>query len=408
VSWLLDDRPLVAILVTRLRYLGDVAMATVVAEVLRRGDARVDLGFLCEEAHAPVLAGQPSLRRVHVLRTPRRSQDARARAHRADPRTIAVAPVLPEDCEPAGGAHVGLPHGGGRMVRELRTARYDLAVDLLFNPRSALLLRCSGTCARVGGRAGWRRRLYTHLAGPEALDADPQLRRLAPGGLGDHLSRLAPLRHGPTGLPFLEWYRQEYAVAPARPRIARPPLGLGAARQALDALGVEGEDGFVLLAPGATWPSKEWPVARWERLVRLLAEQQSLPIVLLSPPLRGELYASLGMAVPPGRGGLLAPLPLVDVLRVVGAASLLVSVDGGVMHAAVAMGRPTVALFGPSDPAIWFPYPGRREHRVLATAPACHPCGRHDCAEFICLPALEAAEVAATALVLLGDGGSGP
>ena len=407
MSWLLDDRPLRAILVTRLRYLGDVAMATVVPEVLRRGDAQLDLGFLCEEAHAPVLAGQPSLRRVHVLRTRRRSEDARARAASADPRTIAVAPILPEDCEPAGGAHVGLPHGGGGMVRELRTARYDLAVDLLFNPRSALLLRLGGAGARIGGRAGWRRRLYTHLAGPEALDADPALRRLAPGGLGDHLSRLAPLRHGPPGLPFLAWYRQEYAGGPARPRVARPPLGQGAARRALTALGVAGGGGYVLLAPGATWPAKEWPVARWERLIALLAERQGRPIVLLSPPLRAELYAPLAAAVPAGRGGLLPPLPLVEVLRAVGGATALVTVDGGIMHAAVAMGRPTVALFGPTDPAIWFPYPGRPDQRVLLTAPACHPCDRHDCGAFVCLPSLGGDEVAATALALLDGAGSG-
>ncbi len=406
MSWLLDDRPLRAILVTRLRYLGDVAMATVVAEALRRGDPQVDLGFLCEEAYAPVLAGQPSLRRVHVLRTRRRSADARARSVRADPRTLAVAPVLPDDCEPAGGAHLGLPHGGGGIMRELRTARYDLAVDLLFNPRSALLLRLSGAGARVGGPAGWRRRLYTHLAGPEALDGDPQLRRLAPGCLGDHLSRLAPLRHGPSGLPFLAWYRREYAAAPARPLVARPPLGGGAARRALDVLGVGGGNGFVLLAPGATWPSKEWPAARWAQLVGLLAARQARPIVLLSPPLRGELYAPLAREVPPGRGGLLPPLPLVEVLRTVAAADLVVSVDGGIMHAAVAMDRPTLALFGPTDPAIWFPYPGHGRQRVLGTAPACHPCDRHDCQEFVCLPDLAADAVAAAALSLLATAGS--
>ncbi|MHB8079719.1 MAG: glycosyltransferase family 9 protein, partial [Candidatus Krumholzibacteriia bacterium] len=241
----------------------------------------------------------------------------------------------------------------------------------------------------------------------EPRAADPSLRRRAPGGLGDNLSRLAPLRHGPTGLPFLAWYRQEYAAAPARPRVARPPLGWGAARRALEALGVAGGAGFVLLAPGATWPSKEWPVARWERLIRLLAERQPRPIVLLSPPLRGELYAPLGAAVPAGRGGLLPPLPLVEVLRAVGGAALLVSVDGGIMHAAVAMDQPTLALFGPTDPAIWFPYPGRPAQRVLLTAPACHPCGRHDCPEFICLPALAAEAVADAALALLDGSGSG-
>jgi len=58
------------------------------------------------------------------------------------------------------------------------------------------------------------------------------------------------------------------------------------------------------------------------------------------------------------------------------------------MHTAVAMSRPTVALFGPTLPEIWFPYERMGPFRVLCTRPDCHPCNVHDCNDFICLPAI--------------------
>jgi ADP-heptose:LPS heptosyltransferase len=75
----------------------------------------------------------------------------------------------------------------------------------------------------------------------------------------------------------------------------------------------------------------------------------------------------------------------------------LIAVDGGVMHAAVGLQVPTLALFGPTDPRLWFPYEDSGPFRVLATRPPCHPCDRHACDAFICLPDLAPATVVAAA-----------
>ena len=144
---------------------------------------------------------------------------------------------------------------------------------------------------------------------------------------------------------------------------------------------------YVLLAPGATWPSKEWPLGHWRRLAdALVADGRT--VVVLQPPGRPVVADALAPVLPGGRGGVLPTLALAEALQAVGAAAAVVSVDGGIMHAAVGMGRPTVALFGPTDPGLWFPYEGLGPFRVLATRPACHPCHRHTCDEFICLPDL--------------------
>lgn len=385
MSWSLDGRPLGAILVSRLRYLGDVAMSTVVLEALRRGDPGLRLGYLCEAAAAPLLAGDPRLQRLHVLA--RGARDAGAR------------PVTAGEGQSGAGQH-GNGQGGrsaAAVIADLRRARYDLSVDLFANPRSAVLLRLAGARWRIGGDRSWRRRLATHPVAALPAARDPEFRAAAPGGLGELLSRLLPLTHVPSGLPFRDWYLREYPRG-LPPRLHAAPSRRSAA--ALAALGVDAGRPYLLFAPGATWPAKAWPRPSWDGLRARLAGADPRPVVELAAP--GE--SMTGGPWPGGSpGGRLPPLGLTDALAVVAGAAAVVAVDGGIAHAAVAYGRPTLALFGPTDPAIWFPYESFGPYRVLCTRPACHPCDRHVCpdAEFVCLPGLSPGTVAA-ALAALG------
>jgi ADP-heptose:LPS heptosyltransferase len=382
VSWSLDGRPLGAILVSRLRFLGDVAMSTVVLEVLRRGDPDLRLGYLCEAPAAPLLAGDPRLDRLHVL------------ARGAGAAGAVSRPTAAGDGEGGGTA--------AATVAGLRRARYDLSVDLFANPRSATLLRLAGAPLRIGGDRGWRRRLATHPVGAPSPQQDPVFRAAAPGGLGELLGRLLPLAHGPSGLAFREWYLREY------PEGLPPRLHVAASEPACAALATVGVgDGrpYLLFAPAATWPAKAWPRAAWDDLRARLAGADPRPVVELAAPGDNREIGAWPDGAP---GGRLPPLGLAAALAVVAGADAVVAVDGGITHAAVACGRPTLALFGPTDPAIWFPYERFGPYRVLCTRPACHPCDRHVCppAEFICMPDLSPAVVAA-ALAGLGAPGAG-
>jgi ADP-heptose:LPS heptosyltransferase len=136
--------------------------------------------------------------------------------------------------------------------------------------------------------------------------------------------------------------------------------------------------------------------------VSLLSESLEYPMVVLAAPGREAAWGRLAAAIPAGKGGVLNPLPLEEAMAVTAASRALVTVDGGLMHTAVAMGVPTLALFGPTDPVIWFPYEAAGPYRVLATAPHCHPCGLHDCPDFICLPDLEPGVVLDSLVDLLG------
>ncbi len=384
MSWMLEGQHLESILITRLRYLGDVVMATVLLEVLRRGDPEVRLGFLAEKGHGQVLLGHPHLDNLHLLETRRRGSDAQARAaaHPAENKT-ALSPW--------------------EMISQLKNCQYDLAVDLFFNPRSAWLLRFSGITHRIAGTAGSRRFLYSHNVLPgQSPEKYQPLYKVAPGGLGEHLARLTPLVHKESGLPFLDWFEKEYSGRTLGPFL---PRNYWAAQEPGRLMGLESllENGPIILAPGATWPVKQWPLEHWKNLIQGLLERTNSSLLLVQPPGTDNPWSPLGDDIPASRGGLLPVIDLKQVLGVISQASLLVSADGGVMHTGVGLAVPTVALFGPTDPHLWFPYTEAGPFRVLTSKAHCAPCNLHQCDQFICMPDLLPEQVLNQCLAMLPE-----
>ena len=300
MSWRLAGRPLRRVLITRLRYLGDIVMSTVVVDALRRGDGGMEIGYLCEADHGAVLANHEDLTSIHLLDATRRGRDARARQSRTSGFPQANA--------------VGNTWATARM---LRAADYDLAVDLFFNPRSAWLLRLSGIPLRIGGTRSWRRRLYTHtVVDPPGIDSAPGFAAMAPGAMGAHLCRLAPLHHVESGLDFIPWLEREYAGRRMLPALSRTPL-TELAGEALRGTSLEITDPFLLLAPGATWPTKEWPIQRWRELVAILRETLELPLLILAPPGAEDRWFDLTSDMPLGEKAYLPALDLASALSLV-------------------------------------------------------------------------------------------
>jgi len=120
--------------------------------------------------------------------------------------------------------------------------------------------------------------------------------------------------------------------------------------------------GFLALHPGSGATAKNWPADRFAALARALARPGEGVLVVAGPadgPAVAPLRSLPGAAVAEG-------LPA----RVLGAllsrAGLYVGNDSGVTHLAAAAGTPTLALFGPTDPAAWAPL-GRRVRVVCSS-----------------------------------------
>ena len=91
-------------------------------------------------------------------------------------------------------------------------------------------------------------------------------------------------------------------------------------------------------------------------------------------------------------GGNVSILPLQPLRSLAGVLTgclAVVANDGGVLHMAVALGRPTVGIFGPTEPDIWFPYNGRGPYALVTRNEECAPCHRRHCDDLRCLTGIE-------------------
>ena len=117
--------------------------------------------------------------------------------------------------------------------------------------------------------------------------------------------------------------------------------GTGVAVPRIDCLPVAKQENFAVIHPFSGSPRKNWPLPRF----RDLAERLPFPARWCAGP-----EESLDEAVRFAN--------LYDLACWLAGARLYIGNDSGITHLAAAVGAPVVAIFGPTDPAIWAPRGG--------------------------------------------------
>jgi heptosyltransferase-2 len=226
-----------------------------------------------------------------------------------------------------------------RMAAVLREREFDLAVLPHRFLRTALLARLAGIPRRVGFSGMPASLLYTERVASQArgfLERE--------GDLARHLG------------------------AATGPMLLRPrPEWLDAARSAL---GAAVREPLAAICLGSEWETKIWPDTHMTQLVRTLRERGFRPVLLGGPRERASAQA-VGAA-----GGCIDTTgnPIGEALAILSFCALAVGGDTGLVHAARALGIPTVALFGPTTPLVHdF---GPREQAVSLNL-SCSPCSVH-------------------------------
>jgi heptosyltransferase-1 len=97
---------------------------------------------------------------------------------------------------------------------------------------------------------------------------------------------------------------------------------------------------FVLASPLAGWRAKQWPIEHYQDLAARLKDELGMPLVLDGPPGSGLDHCS----------------SLPGLIHATRRAAAVVGVDSGPLHLAAALGKPGVAIYGPTDPARNGPY----------------------------------------------------
>jgi lipopolysaccharide heptosyltransferase I len=135
---------------------------------------------------------------------------------------------------------------------------------------------------------------------------------------------------------------------------------------------------WIAIQPGARWPNKRWPVQNFVELVRLLAKNfPDTRFAILGNGDDKSLGETILHAEPARCLNLCGRISLPEMVEWLRLSELMITNDTGPMHVAAALGKPLVALFGPTEPHRTGPY-GQLENVLRIDLP-CSPCMKSYC-----------------------------
>ena len=161
------------------------------------------------------------------------------------------------------------------------------------------------------------------------------------------------------------------------------------------------------LVLGTSWATKEWPQEKWYSLIKSL--QYRANFVCLGGPKEATQYKPL-MDSLAAEGidhimlNMLGKTTLQEVGALIESCDVVVTADTGALHIALALNKPVVALFGPTDPKLWGPLTGT--FKVLINDELhCLGCRKRRCPkpDQYCMSGIEPVRVKKAIFELIGD-----
>ena len=224
------------------------------------------------------------------------------------------------------------------FVFEIRRQRYDVVLDFMGTPRSALLARLINAGRRIAfasKRSGFFSDVVPRGAAPDYIVRE-KFQLLVPLGIrpgSEHLT--------------LPWTSGDAEVA-------KKFLG--------DNPGINLSRRRVMLSPTHRRTERKWPKASWVELANWLVTEQKAAVVWVWGPGEeaeidelNQLTAQLGTKTPKASFKELAAL--------VASSDLFIANSNGPSHIAVAVNTPSIQIHGPTSAVCWCPLSAR--HRGL-------------------------------------------
>ena len=249
-----------------------------------------------------------------------------------------------------------------RQTSDLRSGRYDIAIDLQGLLKSAAIAKISGAKRRIGFDKANLREPAARLMYSDKVPV--------PQGINVIDKNLALVREA-LAIEVGDVY--EFPIATSADH-----------RLEADAIASRSARPFALLNPGGGWVTKLWRAADFGRLAKRLSEESGLEPMIVTGPGEAKLAAE---AREHGGGIELihAEPSLKGFFELAKRAAVYVGGDTGPTHIAVAAGAPVVGLFGPTE---WWRNGSPRADDICVGRDdiGCRvDCHRRKCSQWICM-----------------------
>ncbi|HAP35307.1 MAG TPA: hypothetical protein DCQ28_04960 [Bacteroidetes bacterium] len=307
------------ILLTRMKYIGDVVLTTPIIRTLREAYPETYISYLGDAKAVSLLQNNPFLDEI-----------------------------IPFDF-----SKDSLPYQL-KMYALMYSKGFDLTIDLYSNPRSALMTFATRATMRIGGDSKSRGKFYTHRISDDGL---------LKSAIDYHYMSLKPL-----GIVPKHYKTEIFLTVEER----------SDAKRLLQSIGVDVLKKIVAIHPGATWPNKIWLKEHFAGLIKNIIEKTDCEIILSPGPHDSELMNYLKNQYT-SRVTILPMLPVRELASILSQSTVFVSNDCGPMHIGVAVGTKTIGIFGPEPIEIWFPYDRNEGHLPMFKKLFCSPCRTTSC-----------------------------
>lgn len=264
------------------------------------------------------------------------------------------------------------------QVREWRKHQFDLAVLFQNAFEAALIPFLAGVPIRLGYATESRQALLTHpLPLPDWRSARHEVFY--------YLYLI-------TALEQLLFGKSEICEDVPDASLQISDARKAEAEDLLRAYGVRNSEPRVALCPGSiNSRAKRWPAEAYAALADRLIDSQR-QVLLIGSEAEADVTREVTSRMRQQPVVLTGKTSLSQITAVLSVVDLVVTNDTGPAHIAAALGRPTLVIFGPTNPLTTRPFAPEAE--ILRHPPDCAPCMLRDCPiDHRCMTAIEVNEV---------------
>ena len=278
------------------------------------------------------------------------------------------------------GIHQGVS-GLFRLVGELRARNFDTAILLQNAIEAALIVRLAGITNRAGYNSDGRGWLLTHS-----------------------VLRTAAIREVYQIDYYLEMVKALGCQSDGREILLKPgPDDDAAAGHVLQSLGLIDTPLMIGMAPGATYgPAKKWFPERFAAVAEKLIDGFGARVFLFGSNSDKASTDAVQQHTRRPLVDLAGKTNLKETIALMARCRLFISNDSGLMHVASALGIPTIAIFGSTNPVTTGP--AGNKSVIVHRDVACSPCLKETCpTDFRCMDLITVDDVYETARQILTE-----